>query len=155
MSPEKFESFSQEQPAPLAPVEEVEGGFLQRSKERLTTIASEVGGIAVAAAGVVIEKGGELVDATVEFVKDEENQETAKRIVKVAGGIALEGALGESGIDVWSRDGGIKKVKAAKAVAQLATNPFGLAKSAGVGMAKQGRKHLTTLGLDVAKKKFA
>lgn len=152
MSPET-DLFSHEQFAP--PVQEAEGGFLQRSRERLTTIASEVGGMAVSAAGVVMEKTGEAVEATKEFVMDEENQETAKRIVKVAGGIALEGALGESGIDVWSRDGGIKKINAAKVTARLFTNPVGVAKTAGLGIVKHGRKQTTALGLDVAKKKFA
>ena len=165
------DSFSSEQFVSPEPSQETGGSLIQRIRnaaskenlgsalERITEVASALGGMAVeasvSAAGVAKGKAGEAIDATREFIADEENQEAGKRFVKAGVKIAKDGAFGEIGLDILKSDGSIKKGKAVRLALRAARNPGVVAAIAGKGMFQQGRKQTTALGIDLVKNRFA
>jgi len=162
--------FSSELFASPAPTQESGGGLFQRIRngasrenldsalERITEVAGNLGGMAleatVSATGIVKDKAGEFADTTREFVGDEHNQETAKRIALHAGRVAFNGALGESGLDLFNSQGNLRKGKVARVALRALRNPAGVATSAGKGIIQHGRQQAVAFGIDAAQKRF-
>lgn len=76
-------------------------------------------------------------------------------VAHVAGSFAVEGALGENGLDIMKTgkngEQKIKKVKTARVIARAFRNPLGVARSARQGVAQEARHAVTSRGLEATR----
>jgi hypothetical protein len=101
------------------------------------------------------EKFNSFTDQVAERIQDPETQERLRNVARIAGGLAIEGALGESGLDIMKtkRNGEqkIKKFKTARVAFRALRNPLGVAQKAGRGVVDEARGAVRSGGFEVAR----